>query len=173
MRATGRLHASHGLAIVVAAGLLTACPGQPTSRDHNDTTPPVLTFSIAGTAQNPGGIDDIAFGTTTALSPAGAQLLIKASDNNGVSFVELWMTEKKDCGGVIVGPGLAGAPSARTVGTVTPTQAPSTLTAAFKIEATNRQKGCAYTFDVWGKAQNAADTPVPVTSPHAKVTLQT
>jgi hypothetical protein len=173
MRAIGRLHIGHGLAIVVAAGLLTACPGQPTSRDHNDTTPPVLTFSIAGTAQNPGGIDDIAFGTTTALSPAGAQLLIKATDDNGVSFVELWLTEKKECAGVIVGPGLAGAPSARTVGTVTPTQAPSSLTAAFKIEATNRQRGCIFTFDVWGKAQNAADTPVPVTSPHATVTLQT
>jgi hypothetical protein len=173
MRTTGRVHPGHGLAIVVAAGLLTACPGQPTPRDHNDATPPVLTFSIAGTAQDPGGIDDIAFGTTTPLSPAGAQLIIKATDDDGVSFVELWLTEKKECPGVIVGPGLAGAPSARTVGTVTPTEAPSSLTAVFKVEVANRQQGCTFTFDVWGKAQNAADTPVPVTSPHATVTLQT
>ena len=157
---------------MLSMAFLTACPGQPTSRDHNDATPPVLTMSIAGTEQNPGGLDDVAFGSTTALSTSGAQILIKAADDHGVSFVELWLTEKKVCEGVIVGPGLAGAPAARTVGNVTPTEAPSTLTAVFRIESTNHQRDCTYTFEVWGHAQNAADAPVSVKSPTTFMTMQ-
>ena len=158
---------------ILPVALLTACPGQPASRDHNDATAPVLTFAVAGTKQNPGGIDDIAFGTTTELSAAGAQLLIKATDDDGVSFVELWMTEREDCVGVLVGPGSATAPAARVVGNVTPTEAPSSLTAAFRIESTNRKPGCIYQFKVWGQSSNAADAPVSAKSPTATVTLQT
>lgn len=88
--------------------LLTACPGRSVSRDHRDTTAPALAMSIAGTKANPGGVDDVAFGSTTDLSAAGAQILMKAADSGGVSFVELWMTGKEICSGVIVGPGLAG-----------------------------------------------------------------
>ena len=162
---------------VVAAGLvtvlLTACPGPPVSRDRQDTTAPALAMSIAGTKANPGGVDDVAFGSATDLSAAGAQILIKAADSGGVSFVELWMTEKEICGGVIVGSGLAGRPSARTDGTVTTQDAPSTLTAVFRIEATTRKKGCTYNFEVWGAASNAADTPAHVKSAKATVTLRT
>ncbi len=154
--------------------LLSSCNGSPTSRDTNDSTPPSLTMSIAGTKQNPGGIDDnIAPGSTTDLRPRGAQILIKATDSGGVSFVELWLTEKEACPGVIAGPTLAGKAAARTNGTVTATQAPSSLTAAFRIEPAGRKTGCLYTFEVWGEADNAATTPVHAKSQIAKVTLQT
>ncbi len=159
-------------AVALAAVVLSAC-GDPASRDRNDATAPVLTMSIAGTKANPGGIDDVAFGTTTELSPSGAQVLIKAADDDGVSVVELWMTEKKQCPGVVVGPGLAGAPAAKVVGNVTPTEAPSSLVAIFRVDATNRQVGCTYSFEVWGEADNAADTPVHAKSPTATVTLKT
>ncbi len=154
--------------------LLVACNGSPTTRDTNDSTAPTLTMSIAGTKQNPGGIDDnIAAGSTTELRPQGAQILIKASDSGGVSFVELWLTEKEACPGVNAGPTLAGKAAARTDGTVTATQAPSTLTAAFRIEPAGRKVGCTYTFEVWGQADNAATTPVHAKSQVARVTLQT
>ena len=133
-------------------------------------------MSIAGTRQNPGGIDDnIAAGSTTDLRPEGAQILIKATDNDGVAFVELWLTEKEQCPGVVAGPTLAGQAAARTNGTVTPTQAPSSLTAAYRIEptGTGRKPGCLYTFQVWGEADNAATTPVHAKSQSATVTLQT
>jgi len=174
---TNCAHLRRASLTVVAACLstvaLTACPGPPVTRDRQDTTAPVLAMSIAGTRANPGGVDDVAFGSTTDLSAAGAQILIKAADSGGVSFVELWMTEKEMCSGVIVGPGLAGSPAARTDGDVTTTDAPSTLTAVFRIEATTRKKGCLYSFEVWGKASNAADTPAQVTSAKATVTLRT
>jgi len=162
--------------IVVAAMvvLLVACNGSPTTRDPNDTTAPILTMSIAGTKQNPGGIDDnIAAGSTTELRPQGAQILIKASDGGGVAFVELWLTEKEACPGVNVGPTLAGKAAARTDGTVTATQAPSSLTAAYRIEPAGRKVGCLYTFEVWGQADNAATTAVHAKSQVARVTLQT
>lgn len=147
---------------LVAAGLvtvlLTACPGPPVSRDHRDTTAPALAMSIAGTKANPGGVDDVAFGSTTDLSTAGAQILMKAADSGGVSFVELWMTEKEICSGVIVGPGLAGRPATRTDATVTATDAPSTLTAVSRIEATTHKKGCTYSF---GCGARPATLPTP------------
>jgi hypothetical protein len=169
-RDNGRI-AIVGAAMIV---LLVACNGSPTTRDTNDSTAPALTMSIAGTKQNPGGIDDnIAAGSTTELRPQGAQILIKASDSGGVSFVELWLTEKEACPGVTAGPTLAGKAAARTNGTVTATQAPSSLTAAFRIEPAGRKVGCTYTFEVWGEADNAATTPVHAKSSVARVTLQT
>lgn len=154
--------------------LLAGCNGSPTTRDTSDSTAPSLTMSIAGTKQNPGGIDDnIAAGSTTELRPQGAQILIKGTDSGGVAFVELWLTEKEACPGVIAGPTLAGKAAARTNGTVTATQAPSSLTAAFRIEPAGRKAGCSYIFDVWGEADNAATTPVHAKSQVAHVTLQT
>jgi hypothetical protein len=166
---TGRV-----VAAATVVTVLTACPGQKTTRDHHDTTAPTLTMSIAGTKQNPGGIDDnIAAGSTTDLSPTGAQILIKAADGGGVAYVELWLTEKEACPGIIAGPTLAGKAAARTNGTVTATDAPSSLTAAFRIEPANRKPGCTYSFEVWGEADNAADTPVHAKSSIATVTLHT
>ncbi len=172
--ATKRGNRQIAIAAAVMIGLLSACDGSSTSRDTNDSTPPSLTMSIAGTKQNPGGIDDnIAAGSTTELRPQGAQILIKATDSGGVSFVELWLTEKEACPGVITGPGLAGKAAARTNGTVTATQAPSSLTAVYRIEPAGRKTGCTYTFEVWGAADNAATVPVNAKSQIATVTLQT
>lgn len=75
-----------------------------------------------------------------------------------------WLTEKEACPGVIAGPTLAGKAAARTNGSVTATQAPSSLTAAFRIEPAGRKSGRLYTFEVWGEADNAATarcTPNP------------
>jgi hypothetical protein len=175
MSETGTRRNTGRIAMVAAmVTLLAACPGSPTTRDTNDSTAPSLTMSIAGTKQNPGGIDDnIAPGSTTELRPQGAQILIKATDSGGVSFVELWLTEKEACPGVNTGPSLAGKAAARTNGTVTATKAPSSLTAAYRIEPAGRKVGCTYTFEVWGEADNAASTPVHAKSQIALVVLQT
>lgn len=154
-----------GATLVGVVLTLTACPGTPTTRDLNDPTAPTITLRIAGLLSNPGGVDDVPVGTTVAVSPAGTTLWVTADDPNGVASVELWYTEQKDCGGTLTGPGLASAPAAKTLGTVTPTQAPSSLSATKAIDMnTHAVRGCTYTFKVWGKATNAATTPVSAQS---------
>ncbi len=169
--ATSRYRALAVVLLIPVTGLV-GC-GEPASRDLNDATPPNITISVAGTRANPGGIDEIGFGTTTDLSASGAQVLVKATDDDGVANVELWLTEKRQCQGVTTGPGLAGAPAARVVGNVTPTQAPADLTAIFRIDSTSRRSGCLYTFEVWGEADNAANTTVHTKSPTVALTLRT
>jgi hypothetical protein len=154
-----------GASLVGVVLTLTACPGPPTTRDLNDSTAPTITLKIAGLLSNPGGVDDVPVGTTVAVSPGGTTLWATADDPNGVSSVELWYTEQKDCGGTITGPGLVSSPAAKTLGTVTPTQAPNSLSATKAIAmATHAEHGCVYTFKVWGKATNAATAPVSAQS---------
>ena len=81
------------------------------------------------------------------------------------------MTEEKDCNGVKQGPGLAGAPTKHVDGNVTNTSAPSSLTAGVDINLMQLVHGCTYKFDVWGKAANAATTPVTAQSAPATLIL--
>lgn len=111
------------------------------------------------------GIQDVPFGTSAVLKAPGGSVLAKAEDGKGLSFVELWLTTKKSCGGTIQGPGLARAPERRTEGNVTDTSAPSSLTAAYDIDTQPLAEGCTYEFEIWGKAANAATNPVVTTTP--------
>ena len=158
-------------AFIVVTSMLIACPGAPTTRDKNDTTPPNITLTVTASANTADGIEIVAFGSTVNLKPPGGTALIKAENAKGVAWVELWMTQEKDCSGVKVGPGLAGAPTKHVDGNVTDTSAPSSLTAGVDINLLPLVHGCTYKFDVWGKAANAATTPVTAESGHATLKL--
>ena len=90
-----------------------------------------------------------------------------------MSWVEIWMTTVEDCGGTIAGPGLAARPAKRVDATLTATSAPNKLAAGVDINLIATKKGCTYTYDVWGKAANAATTPVQVQTPHVKLVMPT
>lgn len=152
--------------------LLAACEGESTTRDHQDASPPTIAISVAGKKGNPGGIDEAPFGSTTELTPSGAEILVTANDDGGVSAVELWMTETAQCPGVNQGPSLAGAPTATAKGNLTDTQAPSQLLVTTRLDPANRRPNCTYLFDVWGEADNAADAPVHAKSPTVRFTLK-
>jgi hypothetical protein len=157
---------------VVATLTLTACPPPPpTARDKNDTTPPKITLSVTASANTADGTEIVAPGSTVKLTPPGGSALIKADNAKGVAWVEIWMTQEKTCNGVKEGPGLAGAPAKHVDGNVTDTSAPSSLTAGVDINLLQLVHGCSYKFEVWGKAANAATTPVIAQSGFADLTL--
>lgn len=156
-------------AAVVLGTALSACQPASGSRDLNDTTAPDLTITVTASATAPGGLQTVAAGSTVTLTGAGGSVLVKATDHGGVSFVELWMSTGKNCNGVQEGPGLAGAPTKRVDGTVTAKDAPLELTAGVDINLMNLTHGCTYTFDVSGKAANAAATPVSAQSGSARL----
>jgi hypothetical protein len=156
---------------VVAILMLTACPGPPTARDKNDTTPPKITLSVTASTNTADGTEIVAPGSTVKLKPPGGSALIKADNAKGVAWVEIWMTQEKTCNGVKESPGLAGAPAKHVDGNVTDTSAPSSLTAGVDINLLQLVHGCSYKFEVWGKAANAATTPVIAQSGFADLTL--
>jgi hypothetical protein len=158
-------------AVVVPILMLAACPGSPTSRDKNDTTPPKITLTVTASANTADGTEVVAPGSTVNLKPPGGSALIKAENPKGVAWVELWMTTEKDCNGVKEGPDLAGAPTKHVDGNVTDTSAPSSLTAGVDINLLQLVHGCTYKFEVWGKAANAATNPVTAESMPASLTL--
>jgi hypothetical protein len=92
------------------------------------------------------------------LKAPGGSLFFTATNAGGVGWVELWMNTKEQCGGTIVGPGLAGAPTKHVDGTLTPTTAPNKLSVGFDINLLQQKPGCTYTYEVWAKAANAATT---------------
>jgi hypothetical protein len=153
--------------------VLTACPGEDVKRDLNDGTAPTLSLTVTASKNVASGLETLSFGTPVELTSAGGSLIVKAEDDDGVGWVELWFTEKKSCGGTVTGPGLAGAPVKRTDGTVTDTDAPESLTAIYDLNTHPLQPGCTYEFDVWGRAANAATTAVEATSSHSLVTVRT
>ena len=120
-------------AVAVALAALSGCTGEPTPRDLNDATPPSLLLTVTASKAVDGGLQTVEFGGDIELKMPGGSVFAKASDDDGVSYVELWMTETRVCGGTKVGPGLAGAPTKRVEGQVTDTSAPSSLSAGHDI----------------------------------------
>jgi hypothetical protein len=159
------------MALAAISAVLCACTGDPAARDLNDTTAPTMTLKLTASSTVPSGLADLALGTNDTLTGAGGSLFIVADNGKGVSWVELWMTTTRDCGGVIDGPGLAGAPAKRVTGNVSSTSAPSSLSAGLDINTLGLQSGCTFVFDVWGKAANAATTPVVAQSQHSHLTF--
>jgi hypothetical protein len=150
----------------------TGCPGSDTKRNLSDSTAPTLTLTVTAAKSTASGLLDVPFGTNAELKVPGGTILVKADDPDGVAWVELWMSTTKSCPGVITGPGLAGAPEKRVEGAVTSTSAPTSLTAGYDINTHPLVAGCTYTWDVWGKAANAATTAVEAQSPHSSLTLK-
>lgn len=99
-------------------------------------------------------------------------MFARANDDDGVSYVELWMTEARVCGGKTVSPGLPGAPTKRVEGQAT-ASAPTSLSVGYDLTTARLKANCSYTFEVWGKAANAATTPVSVESPVTRLHLHT
>ena len=159
--------------VAVALAALSACTGEPTPRDLNDATPPSLLLTVTASKTVDGGLQTVEFGGDIELTMPGGSVFAKASDDDGVSYVELWMTETRVCGGTKVGPGLAGAPTKRVEGQVTDTSAPSSLSAGHDINTQPLRAGCSYTFEVWGKTANAATQPVSVESLVTRLHLDT
>jgi hypothetical protein len=158
-------------ALIVVISMRPNCPGKPTTRDKNDTTPSSITLTVTASANTADGIETVAPGSTVNLKPPGGTAFIKAENAKGVAWVELWMTQEKDCSGVKEGPGLAGAPTKHDDGNVTDMSAPSSLTAGVDINLLPLVHGCTYKFEVGGKAANAATNPVKAESGFATLRL--
>ena len=161
------------LVVLTSALALTACPGRAVKRDLNYSTAPTLRLRVTASSNTADGLETLNLGQNVDLKGSGGSALIVADDDDGVAWVEIWLTTSKACGGVLENPNAASGPAQRVEGTVTPTDAPSSLTATYDINQLSLTSGCIYTFDVWGKAANAATNPVSFQSPHSKLTLQT
>jgi len=161
------------LALVV---LLTGCPGQPVPRDRNDATPPTLTLAAAG-LPGASGFIDVAPGSTVEMTRGTEVVLIaRAADDDGVSSVELWTNEAQTCDNgngtaTQTGPGLVAAPTDRTEGEVTPTDAPSSLSATGNLPS-DVPANCVREFEVWIIGANAADAAVTSQFPTATFVLR-
>ena len=117
------------MAVAAISAVLCACTSDPVARDLNDTTAPTMTLKLTASSTVPSGVAVLSLGTNDTLTGAGGSLFIVADNAKGVSWVELWMTTTRNCGGVIDGPGLAGAPAKRVTGNVSSTSAPPSLSA--------------------------------------------
>jgi hypothetical protein len=153
--------------------VLVACPGRDVKRDLDDASPPTLALKLTASANAPGGLETVDLGNDVNLTGSGGSAWVEAKDDDGVGWVELWMTTSRDCGGVLHNPGLAGQPEKRVEGIVTDTDAPSSLSAGIDINQMTLASGCVYTFDVWGRAANAATVAIETQSSHSKLTLRT
>lgn len=161
------------IAVTVGLPVLTACSHEPTPRDLDDATPPSLLLTVTAAKGVDGGLETVEFGKgDIELTMPGGRVVAKATDDDGVSNVELWMTEARVCGGMTVGPGLPGAPTKRVEGEAT-ASAPTSLSVAYDMNAEPLKANCSYTFEVWGKASNAATQPVSVESPVTRLHLHT
>jgi hypothetical protein len=161
------------LLVLTSTLVLAACPGEAAKRDLNDRSPPGLRLTVTASNMTADGLETLTLGQNVSLKGRGGSALIVADDDDGVAWVELWLTTSKACDGVLENPNAATGPAQRVEGTVTPTDAPSSLTAGYDINLLSLTTGCIYTFDVWGKAANAATTAVTFQSPHSKLTLET
>jgi hypothetical protein len=142
-------------------------------RDLSDPTPPTLLLTVTAAKAVQGGSQTVEFGgTDIELTLPGGSVVAHARDDDGVSYVELWMTEARVCGGKTVGPGLPGAPTKRVEGQST-ASAPTSLSVGYDIATAPLKANCSYTFEVWAKAANAATEPVSVESPVTRLHLQT
>lgn len=153
--------------------VLSGCTGDPAPRDLNDATPPSLRLTVTAATAVDGGLETVEFGGDIELGMPGGSVIARATDDDGVGYVELWMTEARTCGGTQVGPGLAGAPTRRVEGQVTDASAPSSLSAGHDLNTQALQADCSYTFEVWATAANASSQPVTVTSPVTRLHLDT
>ena len=161
------------IAVTLLLPMLTGCSHDPTPRDLNDPTPPSLLLTVTASKAVDGGVQTVEFGENDIeLAMPGGSVFAKASDDDGVSNVELWMTETRVCGGMTVGPGLPGAPTKRVEGEST-ASAPTSLSVSYDINKKPLKANCSYTFEVWGKATNAATKPVSVESPVTRLHLHT
>lgn len=172
LRARGYQGATFAAAVVALAAL-SGCTGEPTPRDRNDATPPSLLLTVTASKAVDGGLQTVEFGGDIELEMPGGSVFAQASDDDGVGYVELWMTEARVCGGTRVGPGLAGAPTKRVEGEVTDASAPSSLSAGHDINTRTLRADCSYTFEVWAKAANASTQPVSVESLVTRLHLDT
>jgi hypothetical protein len=157
----------------LALHAMTGCSHEPTPRDLNDPTPPSLLLTVTASKEVDGGHQTVEFGgTDIELTMPGGSVFAQANDDDGVGYVELWMTEARVCGGKTVGPGLPGAPTKRVEGQST-ASAPTSLRVGYDISTAPLKANCTYTFEVWGKAGNAAITSVSVESPVTRLHLDT
>lgn len=161
------------IAVTLSLAVPTGCSHEPTPRDLNDSTPPSLLLTVTAAKAVDGGVQTVEFGENDIeLTMPGGSVTATASDDDGVSNVELWMTEARVCGGMTVGPGLPGAPTKRVEGVAT-ASAPTSLSVGYDITAEPLRANCSYTFEVWGKATNSATKPVDVESPVTRLHLNT
>ena len=156
--------------LVVSAA---ACGRTDAPRDVEDPSPPRTTLSAAGTLGHAGFVD-VADGAWLRVAH-GAQVTLRAtaSDPDGVSRVELRVTEILVCPTGMYAtsrgaPPLVPAPASSTNGTVTPISAPSSLTTSVVIETVQPPVGCVAQWDVRAAATNAARRPVGASGPHAR-----
>jgi hypothetical protein len=153
--------------------VLTGCSRDPTPRDLNDATPPSLLLTVTASKAVDGGLQTVEFGgDDIELTMPGGSVFAEASDDDGVSNVELWMKEARVCGGITVGPGLPGAPTKRVEGEST-ASAPTSLRVGYDLNSSPLKANCSYTFEVWGTAANAATKPVSAESPVTRLHLNT
>jgi hypothetical protein len=117
-----------------------------------------MTLTVTASSTAAGGLVQVAPGSTVVLTAPGGSALIKASDDDGVSWVELWMGKVESCDGSINHFDFARAK--RVEGDVSATEAPTSLTAGVDINLLRLRSGCTYTFEVGGRSANAATTPV-------------
>lgn len=165
--------------LVSVALLVAACDGEggglggpPTvPRDLADATAPTIHLSITASPNTGSGLEELAPGSSVTLEPPGGSVIVMAEDPGGVGWVEFWMTERRDCGGTITGPGSAGAPAERVDGNLSAT-APQSLSAGIDINTMNLRSGCVYRWEVWGKAANAATTPVEASIAFSTLTYE-
>jgi len=161
------------IAAALALPVLTGCSHAPPPRNVNDATPPSLLLTVTASKAVDGGLQTVEFGENDIeLTMPGGTVIARAMDDDGVSNVELWMTEARVCGGVKIGPGLPGAPTKRVEGEAT-ASAPTSLSVGYHINTEPLKANCSYTFEVWGKATNAATKPVSVESPVTRLHLNT
>jgi hypothetical protein len=162
-------------AVLVVLAVGGGCQGDPTSRDLNDATPPVLTLAASGTAGTNGFVDVVDGSTLQLVRGTALTLSATARDDGGVSFVEIWFTESHTCdngdGTSSVEQGLGGAPLVRTEGTVTSTAASSSVTTGGNVQTDALRANCSYDYEVSVKGANAATAPVASSSPVAHFTV--
>lgn len=177
----GRQPASRAAAIAVAFIALTvaACNGEgdgdggsPTvPRDLTDATAPTIHLSITASPNTDSGLEELAPGSNVTLEAPGGSVIVMAEDTGGVGWVEFWMTETRDCGGTITGPGLSGAPTERVNAALSST-APQSLSAGLDINTMTLRSDCVYRWKVWGQAANAATNPVQSSIASSTLTYQ-
>lgn len=153
-----------------------SCDGPTETRDLNDATPPEIKLTVTASSTAVGGVMVVAPGSRVVLTPPGGSAFIEATDDDGVSWVELLMDPKAACGdgdlGTVQIGGLAPAnPVKRVEGEVTDTDAPGSLTAGVDINLLELDQGCTYEFRVSGKSANAATNPVESRSSQATLVL--
>lgn len=160
-----------GVVVAVAMLLLPGCEDGPAQRDLNDATAPDIKLTVTASSTTVGGLTNVAPGSTVTLTPPGGSAFIEATDDDGVSWVELWWSRRQRCGNDESEQRTPGQLVDRVEGTVTNTEAPTSLTVGIDINLLTLAPGCTYSFEVWGKSANAASNPVESKSSPATLVL--